>query len=416
MSAGHAALLEEQLVSSNTRVLALEASAALAQSRAGLQNLKRHANAPGGSPVSGKPATPGTNHENTLFRGSPVSGTPATPGTARYTLGSSRARNRNLSGVLGSATDPRRDIGNSIIGSADRRTRGVGLSHRSPAGYRELRYWERRPPDAVESDLEKESVKRRGAEARLRDACGECPDVFARAGLKHLAPWPAWLSAVTLSAHPHLLPSVEVGETLQDSGVTHYAIEVTLDADSRGNWILMKRFSHLLEATYWQHAVALVKEKRRATLGRTSDETVVRRSKVARGYLRALLLIVEALASQPLRSFLDLDDRFLRIENVRTLVLAHAPSPSPAFLRIENVRTLVLAHAPSNPENGADDPDRAAPTGRRNLLLRAREAAASDSLALLNDSLDIPGGRDFTGAAENVGNAAENVGGFGAEN
>ena len=44
--------------------------------------------------------------------------------------------------------------------------------------------------------------------------------------------------------------------------------------------------------------------------------------------------------------------------------------------------------------------------GRRSLLLRAREAAASDSLALLNDSLDIHGAE----------NAAENVAGEGAEN
>ena len=45
---------------------------------------------------------------------------------------------------------------------------------------------------------------------------------------------------------------------------------------------------------------------------------------MAGAFLTALLSLVEALASRPLRAFLDLDDRFLRPDNVRALVAAHA--------------------------------------------------------------------------------------------
>jgi hypothetical protein len=53
-------------------------------------------------------------------------------------------------------------------------------------------------------------------------------------------------------------------------------------------------------------------------------ETLARRKAVAGAFLTALLSLVEALASRPLRAFLDLDDRFLRPDNVRALVAAHA--------------------------------------------------------------------------------------------
>ena len=86
----------------------------------------------------------------------------------------------------------------------------------------------------MEGALAREAVQRRRAEARVRELCGEAPDVFARAGLRHVAPWPAWLSALSLAGHPHLLPRAEVGEAVCRAGVTLYAIEVTLDADARG--------------------------------------------------------------------------------------------------------------------------------------------------------------------------------------
>eukprot|EP00284_Hemiselmis_tepida_P014136 CAMPEP_0174922436 /NCGR_PEP_ID=MMETSP1355-20121228/5878_1 /TAXON_ID=464990 /ORGANISM="Hemiselmis tepida, Strain CCMP443" /LENGTH=227 /DNA_ID=CAMNT_0016168021 /DNA_START=22 /DNA_END=702 /DNA_ORIENTATION=- len=177
--------------------------------------------------------------------------------------------------------------------------------------------------DRMELDLARERSKRADRDNILSSLVSEGIDVFGRAGLHWLAPWPRWLRVLSLPTFRDLLPqvSVQVGGVV--NGVMLYSLEVSQGCDRRGSWVVIKRFSHVvaLHAALCRElprygadppllARECVSERSRVWKG-AAEECAGRRRGLVQSYVSFLARTVECLASRSLREFLDMRDDLL---------------------------------------------------------------------------------------------------------
>jgi hypothetical protein len=169
----------------------------------------------------------------------------------------------------------------------------------------------------MELDLLRERGRRADRDVALSGLVSEGVDVFGRAGLHWLSPWPQWLKVLSLPGYQSLLPKIAVTVGGLVNGVMLYSIDVSHGCDRRGSWAVIKRFSHVCAlhnalckevASYAKAppmlAKALLAERGKMFAG-SSEARADRRRGLIASYLSFLSLCVEALASS---SFAGDDD------------------------------------------------------------------------------------------------------------